>query len=139
MVNEESHEGFSRGHMGWAGSQSQVYLLLHSFRCGRSLHLLGVIFVRGVLQHHLPIRSSWSRVLLRVGLSSPHCYWFASGVFPCSLLGSRHAHRRPPPHVCTVKGLYLEQGVLQFYMRQPITRSVSHETLFGIRRRSLAC
>ena len=80
VVNKESCEGLSCGHMGWAGWQSQVYLFLHPFRCLCSLHLLGVIFVqtliRRVLQHHLSVRSSPRlRVLLRVALSSSssHC------------------------------------------------------------------
>ena len=73
VVNEESREGFSRGHMGWAGWQSQVYLLLYPSWCPCPLRWLGV-FIRRVLQHHLPVRTSpWSRVLLRVLLSSSHC------------------------------------------------------------------
>ena len=75
VVNKESCEGFSCGHMGWTCWQSQVYLLLHTFRHLRSLHLLGVILIqtliRRVLQHHLPVCSSpWLRVRLRVALSS---------------------------------------------------------------------
>ena len=75
VVDKESCEGFSRGHMSWACWQGQVYLLLHMFRCPCSLHLLGVL-IRGVLQHHLPVRTSPGlRVHLRVLLppSSSHC------------------------------------------------------------------
>ena len=80
MVDKESCEGFSCGHMGWTCWQGEVNLFLHAFRCPRSLHLLRVIFIqtliRRVLQYHLLVRPSpWLRVLLRVALSSSssHC------------------------------------------------------------------
>ena len=114
VVNKESCKRFSCGHMSWACWQSQVYLLLHTLRCSCSLHQLGVL-IRGVLQHHLPVRTSPGlRVCLPVLLSSSHCQWLSSCVFPCSLLGSHHATRRPPPHVCMVKGLYLSQARSSF-------------------------
>ena len=80
MVNKEGGEGLSSSYMGWACWQGEVNLLLHACWCFRSLHWLWGILVwsliRGVLQHHLPVRSSlWRRVLLQGGLSSssPHC------------------------------------------------------------------
>ena len=114
VVNKESCKRFSRGQMSWACWQNQVYLLLHMLWCSCSLCQLGVL-IRGVLQHHLPVRTSPGlRVCLRVLLSSSHCQRLSSCVFPCCLLGSRHATGRPPPHVCTEKGLYLSQGHSSF-------------------------
>ena len=75
VVDKESCEGFSHGHMSWACWQGQVYLLLHTFRCPCSLRLFRVL-IRGVLQHHLPVGTSPGlRVRLQVFLSpsSSHC------------------------------------------------------------------
>ena len=139
MVDEEGREGLSRGHMGWAGRQSQMYLPLYTFWCSSSLCRLG-FFIRRVLQHHLPVRAfPWGRVLLWILLSSSHCWRLPSSIFSCSLLCACHTTRRPPPHVCTVKGLCFGKARSSFILRQPITSSVSHETLFGISGRSPAC
>ena len=73
VVYKESCKRFSCGHMSWACWQSQVYLFLHTLRCSCSFCRLGV-FIRRVLQHHLPVCTSPGlRVHLRVLLSSSHC------------------------------------------------------------------
>ena len=121
VINKERREGLSRGHMSRAGRQSQMYLLLHTFWCCSSLRQLG-FFIRRILHHHLPVRASpWSRVLLWILLSSSHGWRLSSGIFSCSLLRTRHKTRRPPPHVCTVKGLCFGKARSSFILRQPIT------------------
>ena len=77
MVDEKGGEGFCSSDVGWARWQGEVNLLLHTCWCLRSLcWLWGILIwslVRGVFQHHLPVRSpSRRRVLLWSGLSSPH-------------------------------------------------------------------
>ena len=69
MVNKEGGEGLSSSDVGWACWQGEVNLLLHACWCLHSLHqLLGILvwsLIRGVFQHHLPVRSSaWCRILL---------------------------------------------------------------------------
>ena len=62
MVDEKGGEGFSSGDVGWTHWQGEVNLLLHAFWCLRSLRWLwGILIwslIRGVFQHHLPVRSS---------------------------------------------------------------------------------
>ena len=109
MVNKEGLEHLSSGDVGWACWQGEMDLLLHAFRCLCSLHRLWVMLVwtliRRVLQHHLPVHSPRSQPAL--SSSSCHRQRFSSCVFSCSLLCTCHVARRPPPHGCTVKGLYL--------------------------------
>ena len=78
MVNEKGGEGLSSSDVGWAHWQGEVNLFLHTSWCLCSLcWLWGILIwslIRRVLQHHLPVRyPPWHRVLLWVGLSSPHC------------------------------------------------------------------
>ena len=79
VVDEKGGEGFRSSDVSWARWQGEVNLLLHACRCLHSLRWLwGILIwslIRGVFQHHLPVRSSpWRRVLLWGGLSSssPH-------------------------------------------------------------------
>ena len=73
VVNKESCKGFGCCDMGWTCWQVQMYLLLHAFRCLRSLHLFGVTLIRRVLQHHLPVCSSRIRLRVALSSSSSHC------------------------------------------------------------------
>ena len=78
MIDEKGGERLRSSDVGWARWQGEVNLLLHTFWCLGSLcWLWGILvwsLVRGVFQHHLPVRSSsWHRVLLWGSLSSPHC------------------------------------------------------------------
>ena len=53
--------------------------------------------------------------------SLPIANGFSSCILSCSLLCACHVARRPPPHVCTVKGLCLGKARSSFILRQPIT------------------
>ena len=115
VINKESRKRLSRGHMSRTGRQGQMYPPPHTLRHPSSLRLLGVL-IRGVLQHHLPVRGfspeqdpSSGPSFLSPPPAAPPVFFRAARLV--------RAMQQGDPHLTFVrKRSMLGEGALQFYI-----------------------